>query len=272
MPIQKIPHNSDPRRLLHEISCFALDLDGTVYLGEQWIDGALNFIKKLEDTGRKYIFMTNNSSRSSEDYLEKLKRMGLELDEKRLITSGQATVRLLRRDYEGKTVFLMGNPSLAHEFLNAGVKLEDKHPDLVVTAFDTTLNYKKLCKVCDFLREGMPFIATHPDVNCPTETGFVPDIGSFHALIEASTGRKPDVVIGKPNREIIDAMLEKSGVKAENTAVAGDRLYTDVAAGVNNGLMGILVLSGEATINDVKASKVKPDLIFDSVKEIIPYL
>lgn len=272
MSAQRIPHNSDPKRILREIGCFALDLDGTVYLGERWIDGALDFLGKLEATGRKYIFMTNNSSRSSGDYFEKLRHMGLELGEDSLITSGQATIRFLQRDYEGKTVFLMGNPSLAREFLDSGVKLEDKHPDVVVTAFDTTLNYKKMCKVCDFLREGMPFIATHPDINCPTETGFVPDVGSFHALIEASTGRKPDIIIGKPNREIIDAMLEKTGAKAENTAVIGDRLYTDVAAGVGNGLTGILVLSGEATLQDIKASKVKPSLIFDSVKKIIPYL
>lgn len=272
MPAAKIPHNSDPKRILHGIGCFALDLDGTVYLDDRWIEGALDFLNKLEASGRKYIFMTNNSSRSSGDYIEKLKRMGIEAGEDVLITSGQATIRLLQREYEDKSVFLMGNPSLAHEFLEAGIKLEDKHPDIVVTAFDTTLNYEKLCKVCDFLREGMPFIATHPDINCPTETGFVPDIGSFHALIEASTGRKPDKVVGKPNREIIDAMLERTNMKAENTAVVGDRLYTDVASGVNNGLMGILVLSGEAGLSDVKDSKVKPDLIFDSVKKIIPYL
>lgn len=272
MSTLKIPHNSDPKEILHDIKCFALDLDGTVYLGERWIHGALDFLQRLEETGRKYIFMTNNSSRSSERYLEKLKRMGLELAEKDIITSGQATIRFLNREYQGKSVFLMGNPSLAHEFLEAGIKLEDKHPDMVVTAFDTTLDYKKLCKVCDFLREGMPFIATHPDINCPTETGFVPDIGSFHALIEASTGRRPDAVIGKPNREIIDAMLEKAKAKAESTAVVGDRLYTDVAAGVNNGLAGILVLSGESALKDVKTSKVKPSLIFDSVIEIIPYL
>lgn len=272
MPALKVPHNKDPKRLLRDIRCFALDLDGTVYLGERWINGALEFLQKIQDTGRSYIFMTNNSSRSSEDYLEKLKRMGLEVPESAIITSGQATIPFLHREYEGKSVFLMGNPSLAQEFLKAGIKLEDKHPDMVVTAFDTTLDYKKMCKVCDFLREGMPFVATHPDLNCPTETGFVPDIGSFHALIEASTGRKPDVIVGKPHREIIAAMLEKAGAKAESTAVVGDRLYTDVASGVQNGLAGILVLSGESRLDDVKASKVKPNLIFDSVNEMIRWL
>lgn len=264
--------NCDDKNILQNIRCFALDMDGTIYLGEKWIDGAVDFLARVAETGRKYIFMTNNSSKSASAYIEKLSRMGLVITDDMLITSGQATIRYLREKYPGKRVFLMGNPSLRREFADAGVILDDTKPEVVVTAFDTTLDYQKLCAVCDFICGGMTFIATHPDINCPTETGFVPDIGSFHALIEASTGRRPDKIIGKPNREIIEAMLEKTGSKAGNTAVIGDRLYTDVASGVNNGLTGILVLSGEANLNDLESSDVKPHLIFDSVKEIIPFL
>lgn len=264
--------NCDPCGLLNKINCFALDLDGTVYLGETWIDGAREFLAGIKKSGRKYVFMTNNSSKSASAYYEKLGRMGLEVLSNELVTSGEATMRFLQQNYSGVPVFLLGNSILQREFSDAGIPLDNKTPGIVVTAFDTELDYKKLCQACDLIREGLPFIATHPDINCPTETGFIPDIGSFHALIEASTGRRPDRIIGKPNRDIIETMLEKTGSFPAETAVIGDRLYTDVAAGVNNGLTGILVLSGEATLADVEKSDVKPDLIFDSVKEIIPFL
>lgn len=270
--INNIPHNADPNGILRGIDCFALDMDGTVYLGERWIDGAREFLAAVEAKGRKYAFLTNNSSKSAEDYLAKLKRMGLQTGRERLVTSGEAAIRLIKREYCGKRVFLMGNSSLKQEFSDAGIILDEQNPGLVVTAFDTSLDYNKLCLVCDFLRAGLPFVATHPDINCPTETGFAPDIGSFHALIEASTGRRPDKIAGKPNFEIIDMMLEKTGTKAAAAAVIGDRLYTDVAAGANNGLVGILVLSGEARLEDLNGSGVLPDLIFDSVKDIIPFL
>ena len=268
----QIPHNQDPKQLLQEIGCFALDMDGTVYLGDNWIPGACEFLQKIKETGRKYVFMTNNSSKSRKDYIKKLEAMGLPVTGGELVTSGEATIRYIKINFQGKRVFLMGNASLAREFSEEGIALDDKTPELVVTAFDTSLTYEKLCMVCDFIRAGLPFIATHPDFNCPTPAGYIPDIGSFHALIEASTGRRPDAVIGKPNREIIDCMLEKSGTGASCTAVTGDRLYTDVAAGVNSGLTGILVLSGEATLKDVEESDVKPHLIFDSVRDIIPFL
>lgn len=264
--------NEDPRHILAGIRCFALDMDGTVYLGERWIDGAKDFLRRVEETGRSYVFMTNNSSKSADAYYRKLERMGLKIRPEQLITSGHATVDYLRRHFPGKKVFLLGNPVLAREFEQMGIVLDGEHPDLVVTAFDTSLDYRKMCRVCDFVRAGLPYVATHPDFNCPTETGYVPDIGSIHAFIEASTGRRPDKIIGKPNREIVDYTLRVTHHTAAETAMVGDRLYTDIAAGVNNGLTGIFVLSGEARLKDLPGSDVKPDLIFDSVRRIIPYL
>lgn len=261
--------NEDPQGLLQKIRCFALDMDGTVYLGEQWIDGAKDFLKKIEESGRQYLFLTNNSSKSAEVYIKKLQRMGLEITEDRLVTSGHATAAYLKEHYAGKKVYLLGNELLKKEFLDFGIFLEEDNPEVVVTAFDTTLDYKKLCRVCDLVRKGLPYLATHPDYNCPTETGFVPDIGAIHAFIHASAGRSPDLIIGKPNREIIEYALKKAGVKAEETAMVGDRLYTDIAAGVKNGLTGILVLSGESTLETVERSEVRPHLIFDSVKEMM---
>lgn len=257
---------------LKEITCFALDMDGTVYLGERWIDGALEFLDAVEKAGKQYIFLTNNSSKSPENYVEKLARMGLSIDSGKIVTSGQATIDYLKRKHPGKRVFLLGNELLTKEFEEEGILLDDRTPEIVVTGFDTSLDYAKMCKVCDFVREGLPYIATHPDYNCPTETGFIPDAGAIHAFIHASAFRYPDHVIGKPSGDIMDYLARRAGVTKAQTAMTGDRLYTDVAAGVNNGYTGILVLSGEAGMKDVEESDVVPDLIFTSVKEMIPYL
>ncbi len=264
--------NQDREGKLNDIDCFALDMDGTIYLGEQWIEGAKEFLEEIQRVGKKYVFLTNNSSKSPEVYVEKLSRMGLETGVDRIITSGQATISYLLRNYPGKKVFLLGNDLLKAQFEKEGIMLDDEKPQAIVTAFDTTLDYGKLCKACDFVRQGLPYIATHPDYNCPTESGFIPDIGAIHAFIHASTGRYPDCIIGKPNGAIIDYLMERVSVERERTAMVGDRLYTDIAAGKNNGLTGILVLSGEATLDDVRESEIKPDLIFHSVKEMIPYL
>lgn len=264
--------NEDAGHILDSIRCFALDMDGTIYLGEKWIDGAQDFLQKIIDSGREYVFLTNNSSKNAAVYVEKLHRMGLETDESRIVTSGQATIYYLQKHFQGKKVFLLGNPLLQREFEQAGIMLEDEHPDVVVTAFDTSLDYQKMCKVCDHVRSGLPYLATHPDYNCPTETGFIPDAGAIHAFIHASAFRYPDRIIGKPNGDIIEYLTTRVSREREQIAMVGDRLYTDIAAGRNNGLKSILVLSGEATLHDALVSEVKPHLIFDSVKEIIPLL
>lgn len=271
--MNRIPDvNIDIEGKLKEITCFALDMDGTVYLGNKWIEGARDFLDAVERAGKQYVFLTNNSSKGPDNYIEKLGKMGLTVDSSKIVTSGQATIDYLKRRYGGKRVFLLGNELLTREFLEEGICLDDKEPEVVVTGFDTSLTYEKMCKVCDLVRSGLPYIATHPDYNCPTETGFIPDVGAIHAFIHASAFRYPDHVVGKPSGDIMDYLARRAGVLKEQTAMVGDRLYTDVAAGVNNGYTGILVLSGEATMKDVETSEVKPHLIFDSVKEMIPYL
>lgn len=264
--------NRDEKNILKKTECFALDMDGTIYLGEQWIEGATDFLHKIEETGRKYVFVTNNSSKNAAVYVEKLHRMGLDVTEDKIVTSGQATIYYLKNHFPGKKVFLLGNAMLRDEFMRAGVILEDEHPDVVVTAFDTTLDYNKMCRVCDHVRAGLPYLATHPDYNCPTETGFIPDAGAIHAFINASAFRYPDRIIGKPNADIIDYLCTRVGSRREKIVMVGDRLYTDIAAGNNNGLKSILVLSGEAKREDVYASDVVPDLIFDSVRDMIKLL
>lgn len=264
--------NQDAGHILDDIRCFALDMDGTVYLGEKWIDGAREFLEKIESTGRDYVFLTNNSSKNAAVYVEKLRRMGFETKEDKIVTSGQATIYYLQKHFDGKKVFLLGNPLLQEEFRQAGILLVEDCPDVVVTAFDTTLDYRKMCKVCDYVRAGLPYLATHPDYNCPTETGFVPDVGAIHAFIHASAFRFPDRIIGKPNGDIIEYLTTRVNTERSRIAMVGDRLYTDIAAGVNNGLKSILVLSGEASLADVRTSEAMPHLIFESVKEMIPLL
>lgn len=264
--------NTDTENRLKGITCFALDMDGTIYLGKKWIEGAREFLQAVEEAGKQYIFLTNNSSKSPESYVEKLLQMGLETEASRIVTSGQATIDYLKTNFPGKRVFLLGNELLTEEFENEGILLDDKTPEVVVTGFDTSLDYAKMCQVCDFVRSGLPYIATHPDYNCPTENGFIPDAGAIHAFIHASAFRYPDHVIGKPNGDIMDYLARRAGVKKEETAMVGDRLYTDVAAGVNNGYTGILVLSGEATLKDAEESEITPDFIFTSVKEMIPFI
>ena len=262
------PVNQDENNILQKIRCFALDMDGTVYLGERWIDGAVDFLHKIEETGRSYVFVTNNSSKNAAVYVEKLRRMGLAVGEEKIVTSGQATIAYLQRHFPGAKVFLLGNDMLREEFMQAGIVLEETHPDVVVTAFDTSLDYEKMCRVCDHVRAGLPYLATHPDYNCPTETGFIPDAGAIHAFIHASAFRYPDRIIGKPSGDIIDYLCTRVNTAREQIAMVGDRLYTDIAAGRNNGLKSILVLSGEASIEDARVSDVQPHLIFDSVKEL----
>lgn len=272
----RIPEiNQDTEKKLKEITCFALDMDGTIYLGEKWIDGAQEFLRAVEAAGKQYVFLTNNSSKNAESYVKKLDKMGLSVCSDRIVTSGQATIDYLKTNFPGKKVFLLGNELLQEEFEKEGIVLaggEGEVPEVVVTAFDTSLTYAKMCRVCDLVREGLPYITTHPDYNCPTETGFIPDSGAIHAFIHASAFRYPDHVIGKPSGDIMDYLAKRAGVTKEQTAMVGDRLYTDVAAGVNNGYTGILVLSGEAGMKDVYESKVIPDLIFESVKDMIPYI
>ncbi|MCM1049070.1 MAG: HAD-IIA family hydrolase [Clostridiales bacterium] len=267
-----LTHNKNENSIIDNIRCFALDMDGTIYLGDKWIDGAKEFLKRIEDSGRSYVFLTNNSSKSPAIYVEKLHKMGLEVSEDKIVTSGQATIYYLEQHFPNKKVFLLGNSLLREEFEQAGVILEDKSPDIVVTAFDTSLDYQKMCKVCDFVRSGLPYIATHPDFNCPTEDGFIPDVGAIHEFIHASAFRYPDRIIGKPNGDIVDYMISRTGISKSQTAMVGDRLYTDIAAGKNNGLTSILVLSGEASLDDVKKSEVVPDLIYESVEDMIALL
>ena len=260
------------RARLQDIKCFMLDMDGTFYLGDQILPGSLDFLDAVEKTGRSVLFLTNNSSKSADYYVEKLKRMDVRAPFLNILTSGQATARYCLKHFAGKKAFLLGNHILAGEFEKMGVPVDNGHPDYVVIAFDTELDYAKMTAVCDAVRAGLPYIATHPDFNCPTETGFIPDIGAIIAFIKASTGREPDVIIGKPYSGIVQDALQVTGLKAAELAMCGDRLYTDIATGVQFGMTSILVMSGETTWDDLEKSEIKPHLTFGRLADMIPYL
>ncbi|AGI38859.1 HAD-IIA family hydrolase [Thermoclostridium stercorarium] len=250
---------------------FVLDMDGTFYLGDRLIDGSLDFIKKLEATGKQYLFFTNNSSKTSDFYIKKLASMGLNITKDRILTSGDVTINYLKKYYNGKRIYLMATEIVEKEFLERGINLCTDDADAVVVAFDTSLTYEKLNIACKLIRNGSDFIATHPDFNCPTEDGFIPDCGAMCAFITASTGKKPKY-LGKPYKETVDCILDHTGLTVDDIVFVGDRLYTDIATAYYHGATGLLVLSGETKLKDLENSDVKPDLIFESLKEVAEVL
>lgn len=257
---------------LSQIKCFLLDMDGTFYLGDRLLGGSLAFLDALQSTGREALFLTNNSSKSASYYVEKLKRMGVREPFLRVTTSAHAAVRYAQTHFKNQKAFLLGNDVLKQELTAMGLTIDNASPDYVLLAYDTTLDYEKMTQVCDFVRIGLPYIATHPDYNCPTETGFAPDIGAIIAFIDASCGRKPDVILGKPYRGIVDEALNITGFLPDALAMVGDRVYTDIATGVNFGMTSILVLTGEAKLSDLDSSDVQPHLIFNRLSDMIKFL
>ena len=257
---------------LQDVKCFLLDMDGTFYLGNNLIEGSLDFIEKVRATGRDFLFLTNNSSHNANFYVKRLHGMGLDVPREKILTSGEATADKLNQLYPGKRAFVLGNEYLIEEFTQMGVIVDQENPEIVVIGYDTTLDYKKMTRVCDLVRAGLPYIATHPDFNCPTETGFAPDIGAIMAFIEASAFRRPELIVGKPNTGIVEAALRRTGLKAGEMAMVGDRLYTDIETGIRNGMLSILVMSGETTEAMRRASETKPDLVFDRLCDMNRYL
>jgi len=254
-------------KLLSKVRCFLIDLDGTLYLGDQLLPGALSFIELLKERDLSFLLLTNNSSCHRKQYGEKLRGLGMDVPDDFIYTSGEATAKVLSRDQSGARVHVVGTPALEEVFIEHGFQLVDTDPDVVVLGFDTTITYKKLWLLCDFVRGGVPYIATHPDLNCPIEGGYMPDIGAMIVFVEASTGRRPDIIVGKPSRIIVEALELKTGSCANELAMVGDRLYTDIALG-KHGLTTVLVLSGETHREDLQDSEIQPDYVVENLEEL----
>ena len=250
--------------LLKNVKCFLLDMDGTVYLDGVPLEGAIEAVERMKKQAR-VIFLTNNSSQAKLDYVEKLNKIGFNVTEENVFTSGNATIEFLHTFYKDKKIFLFGNDKLVKEFNDGGIILEKENPDLIVVGFHTKFTYDELEQMCDLIREGVPYICTHPDINCPTAKGFKPDVGAFIALIEKSTGVSPLLVCGKPNRPIGDSVKRMLGLEGKEIAMVGDRLCTDIQFGINNGFVSVLVLSGEAKIEDLEEFNQPIDVILPSI-------
>lgn len=255
---------------IKDVELFVFDLDGTVYLGDKEIDGSFSAINQLRAMGKRICFFTNNSSRMHTDYIARLNNLGLRTYSDEIYTSGQVTCEYILDNYRGKKVFLLGNERLKSEFELYGIELVDEDPDICVIGFDTSLSYDRLYKFCQYLHKGLPYISTHPDFFCPADGCPMPDVGAMMEMIRLTVGRMPDNIMGKPHKIAGARLSQKYNLPSRKIAMVGDRLYTDVAFGKNCGFYSILVLSGETTRDMLIHSKIKPDLVLDKVKDIIP--
>lgn len=250
---------------------FIIDMDGTFYLDGNIIEGSIDFINKLKASGRDFYFFTNNSSNNVEVCRAKLEKMGFPVDEKRVIISSHVAADYLNRNYKGKNVFLLGNERLTADMAKAGIKLVDSDPDIVLLGFDTTLTYQKMWDAVKNIDKGAIYIATHPDMNCPTADGYMPDTGSMIELFAASTGKRPQV-LGKPMTATVEYITEMLECKTEELCFIGDRLATDIAIGANHGIPCVLVYSGVTSPEEYEKSDIKATLAVDNLKALAEYL
>ena len=239
-------------------------MDGTIYLGSRLFPETIPFLKRVKEHGKRYIFFTNNSSRSPETYVKRLNGMGIQASRDDIVTSGDVMIHFLKTHRPGKKVYLLGTPDLRRSFQEAGIPLTEEMPDIVLLGFDTTLTYEKLERACHYIRSGAEFLCTHEDINCPTEYGFMPDAGAMCALITASTGVAPRFT-GKPHAEVLEILEAKTGICRQDMVAVGDRLYTDIALGARNGVSSVLVLSGETTMEDLTRSEIRPTVVLPNI-------
>jgi len=259
---------------LKNIKLFLFDMDGTLYLGNKLFSFTKELLETIKQKGAKYLFMTNNSSKSVKDYISKLESLGIQAEYGDFITSSQATAYYLAENHKDSNLYVCGTKSLKKELQDAGFNITENLDlvDCIVMGFDTELTFKKLHDVCFLLStRDIPYIATNPDYVCPTEFGSVPDCGSVCDMIYNATKKRP-IVIGKPEALMPILAMKHTGYLKEETAVFGDRIYTDVKSGLNAGVTAVLVMSGETDQKTLEESDVKPDIVLSDCGEIIKYL
>jgi NagD protein len=261
---------------LGQIKCFLFDMDGTINLGNELIPGMEGFFDKLKAAGREYYLLTNNSSRDHQHYVNKMNGLGVPVTHENVLISTDAFTNYMSKNHPDGKFYVLGTPQLEKNIADAGLtmtKTLEEGADFVVVGFDQTLTYEKLTTACRLIDKGVPYVATHPDVRCPIEGGeFIPDTGAMIELIKTATGKSPSMIFGKPFQYMVDVVLDKTGFKKEEIAMVGDRLSTDIAFGLNNGILSVMVLTGEATMEDVENGNIKPDIILPHAKEILNYI
>ena len=262
------------KQKLKQKKLFLLDMDGTLYLDDRLFEGAAEFLSNIKKSGGKYVFLTNNSSRGVETYIEKMTRLGVPAGRSDFITSVDALIYRLRNEYGQnaltRRMYIMGTESFKAQMRAEGFNITDALEDgikTLVIGFDRELTFSKLEDACRLLGKGVDYFATNPDWVCPTEYGYVPDCGSFAFMLEKATGRKPEFV-GKPEPQMAYLAMDRFGFAPENTLLIGDRLYTDIACGINAGVDTAFVLSGEGTLKDIDETGIEPEYIFEGVGQI----
>lgn len=252
----------------------ALDMDGTIYMGNSLFPFTIPFLRRLREMGITYSFLTNNPSKSLDDYLLKLHKMGIEATEEEMYTTTVATIDYLKAHYpSARRLFLLGTPSMISQFEKAGyistADSADDVPDVVIAAFDMSLVYSRLCRAAWWIAQGLPYIATNPDRVCPTnERTVLVDCGSICRCLEHATGRRPDITLGKPDPNMLIGIEQQKQLRSEQIAMVGDRIYTDIEMARNAHAFGVLVLSGETTLEVAQAAPHQPDLIVENIGEL----
>ena len=252
----------------------ALDMDGTIYMGNSLFPFTIPFLRRLREMGITYSFLTNNPSKSLDDYLLKLHKMGIEATEEEMYTTTVATIDYLKAHYpSARRLFLLGTPSMISQFEKAGyistADSADDVPDVVIAAFDMSLVYSRLCRAAWWIAQGLPYIATNPDRVCPTnERTVLVDCGSICRCLEHATGRRPDITLGKPDPNMLIGIEQQKQLRPEQIGMVGDRIYTDIEMARNAHAFGVLVLSGETTLEVAQAAPHQPDLIVENIGEL----
>ena len=266
--------DTNTQNKLARIKHVALDMDGTIYMGDSLFPFTIQCLEKLKKLNISYSFLTNNPSKSIDDYLSKLKKMGIYATEEEMYTTTVATIDYIKSHYpNARKLFLLGTPSMISQFEKAGFTPTGDNPedipDIIVAAFDLTLTYSRLCRAAWWISQGIPYIATNPDKVCPTNQQTVlVDCGSICKCLEHATGRKPDITLGKPDPNMLIGILQQKNLHPEEIAMVGDRIYTDIAMAQNAGAVGVLVLSGETTMNIAKEAINPPDIIVQNIEEL----
>ena len=255
---------------LKDKKLFLLDMDGTIYLDNDLFDGTLEFLSLVKERGGRYLFVTNNSSKSTDAYVKKLKSIGIEATEDDFLTSTNATILYIKEKYQGRKFYSFGTASFTEQLREAGIDVVTEMCDGIdgiVMGNDNELNFKKLEDACKLLLNDIIYIATNPDWVCPTAFGYVPDCGSVAEMLWRATGKRPHF-IGKPRPEMLLLAMEKYGYAKDECVMMGDRVYTDIASGYNAGIDTIFVLSGEGTMKDAECDT-PPTYIFENIRQVL---
>ena len=255
---------------LRDKRLFLLDMDGTLYIGDRLFDGVPEFLRHVRSMGGRYLFLTNNSSRGVEGYIEKLRRLGIESAPGDYLTSVDATIRYLKAALPGKTCYVFGTDSFLSQLDRAGIPVtrDREQAEVLLCGFDTELTFQKLEDACILLERGAVWLATNPDWVCPTWYGSVPDCGSVCEMLTRATGRRPEF-LGKPRPAMVQLALAETGFTQEQAVLIGDRLYTDIACAVNAGIDSIFVLSGEGRREDIERDSIHPTWVYDDIGAVL---